>query len=229
MDKVFVNGIGIVHAAGFSLESVAKNPNKGGAINNFKFEDFVNAQKSYLDRSGEFTLAASAVALKEVNYTVTDEPNWDFGVVTASMWGATETLGKYTQSILTRGAKGANSILFTHLYQNSPVSILAIDFHLAGHHLCHVGANSAINAISAAYESITLGRAKNMLVVCYDIIPVSYGYYDEIKEGATAFILSKEKINSSKEITEKSLDYLKSLKDTDNITYNVANNFLLTL
>ena len=223
-NKVFLSGCGIINKAGNSLESIKNNSDALGEISEFKLEDFISSQKSYLDRSGELSLAAAQTALNMTKYSITDDVNWDFGVSTGSLYGATPTLERYTKSIVERSAKGANSILFTHLYMNSPVSILSIDFRLGGHHLCFGGKNGAVTAISQAYNAVKTNRAKDMLVVCYDVIPKNYGIFSDISEGATAFIFSKESTNSLALIPEQATNNI----EDENISFKTANRFLLS-
>jgi len=223
---VFLNGIGIVNKTGFSIDDVREKPRVYGEITDFKFEDFIDSQKSYLDRSGEFSLVAANMALNDAGYSVTESINWDFGIITASTWGATETLSKYEKMIVKRGAKGANSILFTHLYMNSPVSILSIDFRLGGHHLCYGGENSAQHAIFMAYNAVSSGRAEHMMVVCYDVLPKNYGYFSEIREGATAFIFSANE--KGIHVKEDRINCLTKNIIGGELCFETANDFLLS-
>ena len=228
-NKVFLTGYGIINKVGNTLESVKNNSGLLGEISEFKLENFISSQKSYLDRSGELTLAAAQLALNMAKYQPTDEVNWDFGVITGSIYGSTQTLERYTKAVNAKGARGANSILFTHLYMNSPVSILAIDFHLGGHHLCFGGKNAAITAISSAYDGIIMDRAKDVLVVCYDIVPKNYNLHEDVLEGATALTFSQNGKNSLAEVTIESIAELESKKDNANASFSMANDFLSSL
>jgi|GEM_PF-2742538 len=228
-NRVFLSGYGIINKSGNTLESVKNNPDILGEISEFKLEDFISSQKSYLDRSGELTLAAAQLALNMAKYQPTDEVNWDFGVITGSVYGSTQTLERYTKAVNTKGARGANSILFTHLYMNSPVSILAIDFHLGGHHLCFGGKNAAITAVLSAYDGIIMDRAKDILVVCYDVIPKNYNLHEDILEGATALIFSQNGENALAEVTTESMAKFESKKNSAKASFSIANDFLSPL
>jgi 3-oxoacyl-[acyl-carrier-protein] synthase II len=128
------------------------------------------SSKTYLDRAGEFTLAAAQLALRDAGLTRDDYDRWRAGVVLGSEFGCLTTLRNFTDGVQQKGARLASSILFSHSYLNTPTSLVSIEFGLGGHHGSFAGHDAGRQVLESAVDAMTLGRADLLLVIGVDVI-----------------------------------------------------------
>jgi 3-oxoacyl-[acyl-carrier-protein] synthase II len=173
-ERVVITGVGPVSAIGVGRDEFAAALAAGESgvigdppaarIEDFRIDDYLASQKTYLDRCSEFTLAACALALGDAGPAIAGEPQWRAGLSLGTACGCLDTLQRFTTALLEKGARLANPLLFSHAYANTPASLAAIEFNLAGHHAVFTdGRLSGNMAIIAAAEAIQAGRADLVL------------------------------------------------------------------
>jgi 3-oxoacyl-(acyl-carrier-protein) synthase len=136
----------------------------GGPIAEFALGKYLGSTKTYLDRCSALALAGAAGALKAAGVAWPAEDGDEFGVALGTHDGCLETMRGFWQNAQERGVEKANSILFSHSYLNSPISLCAIEFGLRGYHgtFSH-DAYSGSLAMRAAFDALRLGHAQAML------------------------------------------------------------------
>jgi 3-oxoacyl-(acyl-carrier-protein) synthase len=136
----------------------------GGAIGEFALGKYLESSKTYLDRCSALALAGCATALKDAGQRWPADDADEFGIALGTHLGCLETMRSFYDSVAERGVEKANSILFSHSYLNSPISLCAIEFGLRGHHgtFCN-GAASGLEAVRLSFDAIRLGHASAML------------------------------------------------------------------
>jgi 3-oxoacyl-(acyl-carrier-protein) synthase len=144
----------VLEAAGFA----------GGAIADFVLGKYLQSSKTYLDRCSALALAGCASALKNASQAWPVEDSDRFGIALGTHDGCLETMRAFWDSVAERGVEKANSILFSHSYLNSPISLCAIEFGLRGHHGTYSSdSKSGCDAVQIAFDAIRLGHADAML------------------------------------------------------------------
>jgi 3-oxoacyl-[acyl-carrier-protein] synthase II len=136
----------------------------GGAIEGFALGKYLQSSKTYLDRCSALALAGCALVLQNANQTWPVEDSDAFGIALGTHDGCLETMRAFWDSVAERGVEKANSILFSHSYLNSPISLCAIEFGLRGHHGTYSSdSKSGWDAVQIAFDAIQLGHADAML------------------------------------------------------------------
>lgn len=208
---VFVTGLGIVSSIGIGRErffaGLRDDGSRTGSIENFRIEDYLDSEKTYLDRCSAFALAACALALKDSEQpTVSGDQLPDTthrsptGICLGTACGCLHTMEDFFRRVLDKGPRFANSLLFSHSYANSPTSLAAIEFGLSGYHsTVTAGSLSGVLALMQAVDAIRLGYADRMLAGGVDVIsdPLTR-VWTELHcnrvpgEGAAFFLLENE-------------------------------------
>jgi len=171
-------------------------------IAEFAVEEYLESAKTYLDRTSAFTLAAGALALRDSGYSVAAGEGLRAGVTMGTAYGCLGTMGAFWEGVLEKGPRLSSSLLFTHSYINTPVSLASIEFNLAGPHGCFCeGAASAGHALADGVIQIERGRADLMLAGGGEALsPYLYCGYAEMgwlspgeggQEGARPFAASR--------------------------------------
>jgi 3-oxoacyl-[acyl-carrier-protein] synthase II len=211
MNNVFVTGAGIVSAAGVGIENflASRNidldtsfPDFGGnhpvlPVKNLDITTILPSVKTYLDRTSEFTLTASMMALSSAGLNAENIKKWRTGAIMGSQFGCLATLHNYTALLQQKGARMANPLLFSHSYLNTPISLVAIEFGIGGHHGAFAGKDAGMQALESAVEALQMNRADAILVIGVDVISqpqykalAASGVLDyPIGEAACAFVL----------------------------------------
>ncbi len=213
MNEILITGVGPVSALGIGRaawrDGLAKCASAVSPLSlfaadiptaelrGFNLDDILASRKTYLDRSGEFALAAAQLALNDAGLTADKYDKWRAGVVMGSTYGSLPTLQTFTAGVQQKGVRSANSILFSHSYLNTPASLIAIEFGLGGHHGAFAGADAGTQALESAREALQLGRADIIMVVGVDVISEALlralaaegTLNDALGEGACALIL----------------------------------------
>ena len=133
-------------------------------IAEFALEEYLSSAKTYLDRNATFSLAAAALAVRDAGFAAAAGQGGRAGVSMGTAFGCLGTMGAFWEGVLDKGPRLASSLLFTHSYANTPVSLASIEFNLAGAHGCFcTGAASGAHALADAFTHLRLGRADAML------------------------------------------------------------------
>ena len=138
-------------------------------VADFDVESYLETPKAYLDRTAEFAFAASQLALSDASLTTPDLAAARAGLILASAYGSLDTMATFFGDVIAKGPRSAKPFLFPHTYANTPVSLLAIELGLAGHHFHFAsGAVGSSLALMEAYDSIRCGKLDIVLAGGYE-------------------------------------------------------------
>jgi 3-oxoacyl-(acyl-carrier-protein) synthase len=213
LHEVVLSGIGAITARGdFTLHSTSTAladldedtlPRESSIIQDFKLEDYLTSQKTYLDRCSALALAGCALALRDAGFTwpvgsTQDEiaaASGGFGITLGTHLGCIETMNVFWEKATERGVRLANPLLFSHSYFNSPISLCAIEFGLKGYHTTFcAGHDSGLEAVRAAHDAIRLGHAGAMLCGGVEAVSVARESFEPVEamgEAAVFFVLER--------------------------------------
>ena len=163
----------------------------------FVVEDYLESEKTYLDRCSEFTLAACALAWQDagLDWRALDHPR--AGLCLGTAFGCLDSLANMTARVQSKGVRFGSPVIFTHAFANSPTSLAAVEYSLQGptSTFC-VGAVSAASALDYAARVIADGRADVILAGGVDVLSLSLLAYLGLQrpdyvpgEGACLFVL----------------------------------------
>jgi 3-oxoacyl-[acyl-carrier-protein] synthase II len=182
--QVVITGVGPVSAAGIGRDEFLRGVSSGegfvgplslfptdglpcstaAEVKGLNLSEHLASEKTYLDRCSEFALASASLALRDARLTVTDDNRHQVGVCLGSMYGCLGTMRTFYERLLTKGAKFANSLVFSHSYVNTPISLVAIEFGIQGYHCTYSnGLTSGLTAIAHAHEVLRSGQAQVLL------------------------------------------------------------------
>lgn len=153
LQTVALTGMGVIQAQ-----------NGGRRLENFALGNYLESQKTYLDRCSALALAGAALALRDAEIAWPVEGGEEFGLTLGTHLGCVDTMQSFWKNVSEKGVRLATPLLFSHSYVNSPISLCAIEFGLKGYHstFC-AGKNSGLEAVRAAFDAIRLGHAQAML------------------------------------------------------------------
>ncbi len=182
--RVLVAGIGPVSAIGIGREDFAEGLAEGregirevhsfnpaaydfdlaAECLDFVVEDYIESEKTYLDRCSELTLAACALALEDAALKPGDVAPERLGLALGTAYGALDSMWAHTERVQTRGVRRASSVLFLHSFANTPTSLASIEFDIQGPvaTFCS-GMTSSGAALQFAADLIADGRADVVL------------------------------------------------------------------
>jgi 3-oxoacyl-[acyl-carrier-protein] synthase II len=130
----------------------------------FVVEDYLESEKTYLDRCSELALAACALAWDDagLDWRALEHPL--AGLCLGTTYGCLDSMQNMTDRVQTKGVRFGSPVIFTHSFANSPTSLAAIEYELQGptSTFC-VGDVSAGSAIDYAWRLVADGRAEVML------------------------------------------------------------------
>jgi 3-oxoacyl-[acyl-carrier-protein] synthase II len=174
MKRVVITGIGPVSAIGIGREAFfdalrARRPGLapiaafeaggllGGELRAFNVADYLESQKNYLDRSSELAFAALSLALEDADLDPKGCP--EAALLLGSAYGNLATMGLFFADFVQKGPRLVKPVLFPHTYSNTTISLLAMEYGLAGYHANYAaGTVSAACALAGAFDLIRQGR-----------------------------------------------------------------------
>lgn len=128
-------------------------------IRDFRVEEYLESRKNYLDRASELAFAAMSLALEDANLDPKSEACSSAGLLLGSAFGNLATMGLFFSDFLQKGPRLVKPVLFPHTYSNTTISLLAIEYNLAGYHAnFSSGAVSSALAIVEGFDRIRLGH-----------------------------------------------------------------------
>ena len=137
---------------------------QAGEITGFRFEDYIDSQKTYLDRASGLAFAAFRLALRDAGIQLDSEDRTRIGVLLGTAYGCMATMDFFFRDLIEKGPKHVRPILFPHVYANTPLSLLAIEYGIKGFHTAFSsGFTSSSSALLYGYDLITRGRAEIVL------------------------------------------------------------------
>ncbi|MFQ6096907.1 MAG: beta-ketoacyl synthase N-terminal-like domain-containing protein [Armatimonadota bacterium] len=183
-EEVVITGIGPISAIGIGREDffdgldegrigvrAAQNLDASNAPCNlvaecldFYVEDYLESEKTYLDRASEFLLAACHLALDDGRLDARAMDHERIGLSVGTAYGCLKTMWDYYRRLVEKGARFASSVLFSHSYANTPVSLASIEYRIMGptNTVCS-GTTSGAGAIAYAFDLLRHGRIDAML------------------------------------------------------------------
>lgn len=132
--NLFAGSSGIVEIPSQVLDTTHLRSHTAGYISDLRSEDFLPSQKAYLDRCSTLTLIACALAIDDARLRVTEDIAPRIGICLGTAYACQDSMLIFWERILKGGFRYASSIMFTHAYMNTPISLAAIEFSLKGYH-----------------------------------------------------------------------------------------------
>ena len=156
----------------------------------FALGDFLESEKTYLDRCSAFTLAACALAFEDAGLRPGDIAPERVGLILGTAYGPLDTMWAHTARVQEGGARRASSMLFLHSFVNTPISLASIEFDIRGPVACFCsGLASSGAALQFAADLIADGRADLVLAGGVDALSETlYAALDEAGRLGPSFI-----------------------------------------
>ena len=130
----------------------------------FFVEDYLESEKTYLDRCSALLLGACALAFEDagLDWRSLDHPRLGLSVGTA--FGCLDSMQNVTARVQAKGLRFASPMIFTHSFANSPASLAAIEFGIQGPAATFcTGDTSSGAALQYALDLVRRGRANVVL------------------------------------------------------------------
>lgn len=144
-----------------------------GELAEFDLADYLESEKTYLDRAAALLLAGSALARSQARLDVGEHNRLRVGVCAGSAYGPLASQGLFNQRVLAKGARLANPLIFGHTYINTAASLVAIEWGLMGfNEVVSCGLASGAAAMAQAADALRLGRADALLCGGADALSV---------------------------------------------------------
>lgn len=141
-------------------------------VRDFTVEEILDTRQTYLDRASSFALAATQLALDDAG--LVREEVADAALYYGSAFGCTNTMSLFFEDLATKGPRLVKPFLFPHTYLNTPISLLAIEFGIAGYHACYASGSVAAGcAMMDAFDRIRAGRCELALAGGTDAISLA--------------------------------------------------------
>jgi 3-oxoacyl-[acyl-carrier-protein] synthase II len=177
--RVVITGVGPVSAIGVGREEFAASlrercsgidavslfdasPYRAGLaaeVADFEVEDYLESQKTYLDRATELAFAAVSLAIEDADLNMDNLDRERTALLLGSAGGSLETMAMFFADFVNKGPRLVKPFLFPHTYSNTAISLIAIEYDLRGHHLNFAsGATASAQAILEGYHCIRSGR-----------------------------------------------------------------------
>ncbi len=179
MKRVVITGIGPVSPIGIGREAYFEALRErrsglgpiaafeaggrlGGEIKNFNVADYLESQKNYLDRSSELAFAAMSLALEDADL---DPKSCSAdALLLGSAYGNLATMSLFFADFVQKGPRLVKPVLFPHTYSNTTISLLAMEYNLAGYHAnFSAGMVSSACALVEGFDLIRQGRQTRAL------------------------------------------------------------------
>ncbi len=171
--RVFVTGIGPITGRAIGRQRFTADLRAGAAsgessqplrVEDFSVDDYLDSEKTYLDRCSEFALAATSLALQDAGLEWRGDTHQWWGVSLGTAFGCLDSMFNNTVRVQTKGVRFASPIIFMHSMANSPASLVAIEYRLLGPNptFCD-GAISAGTAVHYAWQTLATGQAEVMV------------------------------------------------------------------
>lgn len=167
--NVLITGLGAVSVAGvgcaLTAEALSNQPpaEPADSVGELDLAGHLKAAKTYLDRNSQLALLSASMAMDDAGLLPPDE-SLNVGVSFGTAFGNVGTTETFLKMLAQKGPKLASPLLFIHSYPNTSSSLIAIEWTLTGPALnfC-TGSSAGVDAIIAAAETVTDGKADVML------------------------------------------------------------------
>jgi len=138
-------------------------------VTDFDVEDYLESQKTYLDRGTELAFAAMSLAIEDADLNMERLDRDRTALLLGSAAGSLETMALFFADFVNKGPRLVKPFLFPHTYSNTAISLIAIEYDLRGHHLNFAsGSTASAQAILEGYDCIRGGRCDAAFVGGYE-------------------------------------------------------------
>ena len=210
--KIAITGLGVVTPLGNGLEKLVENMNNGvkfdGAVRSIVGADDYNAlglkMAFYrkLDNLCQLQAVSGMAALKNADYTVTDENATSIGIVEGSSEGALGTCLLFEENIAAKGNANGSAFNFPNTVYNAAGGYLSICSGIKGYNVTITnGAQSGLQSVAYGMGILRSGIQKSILATgtdeAIDIIKEAYDKLGLIKEDKAFAFSNNDKFNLS--------------------------------
>lgn len=175
-DKVYVSGISVLSPAGNGIEAYVSSVESGayvGAEENLFTTvaqsdfDAANLKIGFyrkLDRFSQLQAISGMEALSDAGITVTDENQFDVGMIIGTSDGPIGTVYSFDEEIVRRGNGGGSAFKFPNTVYNAAGGYLSICSGAKGYNVTVTnGDQSGLASVAYAYSVIKQGKESVML------------------------------------------------------------------
>lgn len=130
----------------------------------FQVADYLESEKTYLDRCSQFTLAACSLAVRDAHLDWANLDHPRVGLSLGTAFGCLDSMLNNTSRVRTKGPRLASPVVFMHSFANTPASLAAIEYNIQGPTptFCD-GDISAGTALHYAQQALRCGQTDVML------------------------------------------------------------------
>lgn len=133
-------------------------------LSGFDPAPFIPSQKTYLDRASGFAFAAARLAMDDAGLDLKAEDPARVGILLGTAYGSLNTMDLFFRDCVEKGPRSARPFLFPHSYQNTAISLLAIEYGIRGFHTSFAsGFTASAAALLYGHELVRTGRADVVL------------------------------------------------------------------
>ena len=184
--RAVLTGLGPVSAIGIGLEAFlaaladARTGIRDGAasgggptapIVDFRPDEYLPSQKTYLDRASALAFAAYRLATEDAGLELQLEDPARVGLCLGTADGCLGSMDLFFRDYVDKGPRAVRPFLFPHVYSNTTISLLAIEYGIRGVHVSFAsGYTAGSAAIAYALDAVRAGRADVVLAGGFDAL-----------------------------------------------------------
>lgn len=170
---------GIAPVTAFSTKGLASG--LAAEVRGFDVREYLETEKTYLDRASQLAFAAMSLALEDGNLNLKAMDRSTVGLILGSAVGCMESTSLFFADFLEKGPRLVKPIIFPHTYANTTISLLAIDYGLDGYHLAFAsGVTSSASALVQGFDRIRAGYHPMVFAGGVDALsPLLYEGYEK--------------------------------------------------
>ena len=178
--RICITGLGIVTPAGNGAESYIESCKNGSGELTFDMASAVGKEQydelglkmafyRKLDRLSQLQCVSGMYALKDGDYTVTDENSSDIGIIVGTSEGSLSPVCDFEMLIAEKGNANGSAFKFPNTVYNAAGGYLSICSGIKGYNVTATnGAQSGLFSVSYAMNIIRSGKEKAMLATGTD-------------------------------------------------------------
>jgi len=148
-----------------AFEVPADAPSLACELADFDGKPYLTSTQTFLDRATALAVAGARLALEDAGLFDREARPGETGLAYATAFGCLDAMETFFGKVKAGKARFASPLPFSHAYANSPSSLVAIEFGLAGHAATFSGGEtaglaalgSAADAVAHAPESLARG------------------------------------------------------------------------
>ncbi|MFO7947812.1 MAG: beta-ketoacyl synthase N-terminal-like domain-containing protein [Armatimonadota bacterium] len=130
----------------------------------FVLDDYLESEKTYLDRCSELALASCILAFDDAGISRQEIDGETVGISLGTSFGCLESLTNHTARVQKRGVRFGSPMIFTHAMANSATALCAIEYDILGPCATFCTADvAAASALQFAWRAVADGRAEYVL------------------------------------------------------------------